>query len=303
MTFSKKVKDEIIHNLFEYDCAKALLVSFINSDYTVILKESGTYIRLSSQLSSTIRFIYTLLKKSGLKNILLFIDESLNNPMKKLSYHIDISNEEYSKNFTSKNINFFSEITQDDSCKESFLIGAFLAHGSVNSPETSFYHMEITTNKSDHAIFLMSLLSHFRIKSNVIEKGGKFKVYVKKSESISDVLKLMGAQNSMFEYENVRMVRDISNQVSRLNVIDLANMKKISKASNEQIALIKRYRDLPNYKNFPVKHKAFCEYRLKFPERSLSEIAKTIQQKEKMKISKSNVNHIIRKIKEELSSL
>ena len=60
-------------------------------------------------------------------------------------------------------------------------------------------------------------------------------VYIKASEEISDFIKLLGATNSLFYYEDIRIYRDHKNMVNRLNNCEQANIEKSMKTSLEQM--------------------------------------------------------------------
>ena len=55
-------------------------------------------------------------------------------------------------------------------------------------------------------------------------------VYIKISEEISDFIKILGATNSLFYYEDIRIYRDHKNMVNRLNNCEQANIEKSMKS-------------------------------------------------------------------------
>ena len=122
-------------------------------------------------------------------------------------------------------------IVAKDNCARCYLRGAFMADGSVNSPSTSSYHLEIKAANPAHASFLMELLERFYIPSKQIERRGHSIVYVKAAEKIGDFLRVIGADQQLMAFENERISRDMSNNIQRLNNVDVANEVKSMQAA------------------------------------------------------------------------
>jgi len=123
-------------------------------------------------------------------------------------------------------------------------------------------------------------------------------VYLKSSEEISDFIKLLNAINSLFYYEDIRIYRDHKNMVNRLNNCEQANMEKIIKTCNEQIDNINYLMSHDLIDLLDEKIQVAINYRLKYPETSLSELASIISLETNYQITKSGINHYFRKIKE-----
>ena len=104
--------------------------------------------------------------------------------------------------------------------------GAFLAAGSVNSPETSNYHLEISLNSENYAKWLSKLFARYKnsnIEPKIIKRRDKYVIYFKKSDQISNFLIIIGAVSSCLEFEDVRANRDLINNANRLTNMDTAN--------------------------------------------------------------------------------
>ena len=86
--------------------------------------------------------------------------------------------------------------------------------------------------------------------------------------------------------------------VNRLNNCEQANVEKILKTCNEQIENINylKKHDLINL--LDEKIQVTINYRLKYPETSLSELANIISMETNFQITKSGINHYFRKIKD-----
>ena len=63
---------------------------------------------------------------------------------------------------------------------------AFLSCGSVNNPETSNYHLEMSFNEEEFAQFIADLINRFELNAKIIKRRNKYVVYLKSSEKIGD---------------------------------------------------------------------------------------------------------------------
>ena len=181
--------------------------------------------------------------------------------------------------------------------KCAFLVGAFLSGGSVNSPQSSNYHFEICSQNQDLIFSIEKIFNFFNIKSFTIDRKNKHVLYIKKSENISDTLKIMGASSSMFEFEEKRIYRDYSNQMSRLNNLDISNLKKTVIASNEQVKQINYLKDHNLYYLLKEKEKMFCDLRLENEDASLLDMVDLFKFKYGVEVTRTGINHFVRKIK------
>lgn len=68
------------------------------------------------------------------------------------------------------NLGIDKEIIRKPCCKRSYLRGAFLAGGSVNNPEGSSYHLEISSMYQEHCESLVDLANKFDLNARCIER-------------------------------------------------------------------------------------------------------------------------------------
>ena len=123
-------------------------------------------------------------------------------------------------------------------------------------------------------------------------------VYLKQAEEISDFIKLIGAINALFYFEDIRIYRDHKNMVNRLNNCEQANVEKSMKTCNEQIENINYLKENDLESLLDDKTKLIMSYRLKYPETTMNELAEIISLETDINITKSGINHHFRKIKE-----
>ncbi|MBO5376409.1 MAG: DNA-binding protein WhiA [Bacilli bacterium] len=186
---------------------------------------------------------------------------------------------------------------------KSYLRGTFFNRGSVNDPKTSQYHLEFVYDNKHEAVFVQRLLNMFDMNSKIIIRDTKYMVYIKEAEKISDFLKLISAYQAVLYYENIRIYKEQKNNTNRLNNCEQANIDKIIETCNSQISDIELIMDKLGIEFLDDKIKEACEYRLKYPETSLTELSKIISLETNSNITKSGLNHRFRKIRDIASRL
>lgn len=189
-------------------------------------------------------------------------------------------------------------ITYSDITKIAFLRGAFLVAGSVNHPKTSNYHLEIFANNEDEIILIQSLMNHFDLNARITKRRKGFIAYLKDADSISDFIKLIGAHNAVFKFEDVRIKRDFNNSINRVINMEIANEQKSYLAGREQLENIKILRKHLSFDQIDDKIVKVIELREKYPEANLRELSELYNLENNEKISRSGINHRLNKIKE-----
>lgn len=185
------------------------------------------------------------------------------------------------------------ELVKNKCDRKAYLRGAFLAGGSINNPEGT-YHLEIITNDPQHAEALCKLLNKFRLGSKVSTRKNWHVVYIKESEHIVEFLGFIGAHHALLEFENVRVLKDMRNQVNRLVNCETANLNKTVDAAVRQVENIKLVARTIGLQALPENLREIAQLRLEFPDASLKELGEMLQPK----VGKSGVNHRMRKIDE-----
>ena len=183
----------------------------------------------------------------------------------------------------------------DDAKVRSYLRGAFLAAGSVNNPETSRYHLEIYSLYEDHNNTICEMMNRYGLNARKTERRSGYITYLKEAEKIADFLSLIGATNSMLKFEDIRIVRDMRNSVNRIVNCETANMNKVADAARKQIENIDYIERTVGLSKLPDKLQAVAQARKAHPEVSLKELGELVAGGP---ISKSGVNHRLRKINE-----
>ena len=189
-------------------------------------------------------------------------------------------------------------LTRSQESKRAFLRACFLSSGSVNHPKTAEYHLEIFSRNSDEIILIQSMMNAFDLNAKITKRRTGYIAYVKDAEGVSMFLQLIGAQNALFQFEDIRIKRDFNNSINRVMNCEIANEKKAIVAANNQIHdihLITKYypKDQLNEKLNQI-----IELRTEHPDMSLRELSELYEARFKEKLSKSGLNHRLKKIKE-----
>lgn len=301
MSYTTNIKNEICNIEYPTSSAMAELSAILNigakiyDDRFEIYTENVSVARRIYKLIKEIYHVNIEMDTSGVnslrknKLVLLSVSEKTSLILSDLS----IIDEEGNRLYVPK-----SYLVDEHDDKLAYLRGAFMICGSINDPKTSRYHAEFVINDENSANFVNDLLNEMNFNSKVIKREKSFMVYIKEAERISDFIKVLNAINSLFYYEDIRIYRDHKNMTNRLNNCEQANVEKSMLASNEQLELISKLKELYDFDLLDDKIQTMCIYKEKYPESSMAELALIISSETEKPISKSCINHRFRKIKE-----
>ncbi len=190
------------------------------------------------------------------------------------------------------------EILEDPNLIIGYLRGAFLAKGSINDPITSNYHLEITTDKESEALFIQRIMNYYEINARITKRRNSLIIYIKEKDSIIDFARRLGANVTMNEFENIVIKRGLAADVNRLLNIDVANQQKTNNAAKEQMKYIKYIEMNFQLDKLDPKLLMVMKVRKENPEASLNELVEIINEVYEENITKSGLNHRLRKLKE-----
>ena len=179
-----------------------------------------------------------------------------------------------------------------------YLRGVFLACGSINDPKTSRYHMELLVERPSEAVFVQQLLNLFDLNAKILNRDKGYMIYIKEAERISDFIKIIGANKAVLYYEDIRVYRDKKNNTNRLNNMEQANMDKVIETANSQLKDIEIIEKNDGLVLLDDKVLIALKYRKKCPEASLKELAEIISLETNKSITKSGLNHRLKKIED-----
>lgn len=305
-SFTSQVKEELVSNTYpSNDRLRALLSAYIRINGSLVFRHKRTLLQLNMENAKVGKFIYQNINDIYNTKAELIVKERKNlNKTKSYMIEIDDNSETIMDDLE---ISFLEgkiskNIVKNDDTISGYLAGAFLAAGSVNSPVTSNYHLEIALNSENYAKWLAKLFAKYKnsnIEPKITTRRDQYVLYFKKSDQISNFLIMIGAVSSCLEFEDVRADRDLNNSYNRLTNMDTANMKRTietGKRQAEEIRLIDQYLGIDNLGN--IKERELCHLRLENEAASLQELADMMSERFKKTITKSNINHLFRSIHE-----
>ena len=276
MSFSTELKEEIskTENLSNKEAVKYELLGYLISSN---ISDENNKIKFSTENEYNINRFSRLLSNIGIND-----------------YDISIQGKLFIVTVNSEQIKLIEDVQELSNDQIKWLIrGTYLGAGSINNPEKK-YHLEIGIAQKEDAERLIEYLKFFGIKSNVIEKGNQYSVYIKDGEEISKFLALLGANKSVLKFEEIRVQREMNNKINRIVNCETANLNKTINASIEQVEAIRKLKQSGNFERLDEPLKEIAELRLENPNASLIELGKML----KKPVGKSGVNYRLKKIME-----
>lgn len=303
-SFTQKVKEEIVTKPFSEERLRSLLAAFIRINGRTEIEDGEKKLILKTENAKIAKFVYLTIQKIYGLNV-RFAYEKMMKFKKRIAYRI-IFEEEVDYLLGDLEVSFSEgkiakNIVYNDDMIGGYLAGGFLAAGSVNSPTSSNYHLEIALREERYARWFMKLIAKYRggaFEPKTIKRREQTIIYLKKSDQIVDFLILMGATDHSLEFENIRIDREFINIGNRLINLDKANYTKTTSAAQNQlkdIAIVQKRLGIEYLNN--EKLKLLCQIRLKHRDASLKELAILMSEQLDTEVSKSNVNHLFRELK------
>lgn len=299
MSFAFDVKKELTMLEVHPEHAKAELAALIRMNGTLSIIDHEFHLNVQTENAAIARRIYSLIKDHFDVESELLVRRKMK--LKKNNVYI-VRMKNGSKVILKElgimdgmlvNGHIPDEIKKNRQKMKSYLRGAFLAGGSVNSPGTSRYHLEIHSSYEEHNDDIWEMMDKFELHAKKHERRSGYIVYIKESEKIANFLALIGATGSMFKFEDVRIVRDMRNSVNRLVNCENANMNKTINAAGRQIENIQLIDKQQGLDTLPDKLREIAILRVEHPDVSLKELGELVPNGG---VSKSGVNHRLRKI-------
>lgn len=307
MSFSHEVKEELAR-IYEGDRSGKLaeLSALMHTCGSIeIHGMKGIAARISSENAAIIKKVYMLIK-----DVFGFKQEVCIKRNRQLTKHnlyfITVEGENAFKIMTECGIILIAEdgswiinnkivdgIVDDEKRKRAYLRGAFLGCGSLNDPEKG-YHMEMVVQSEEYAFSLGELLRFFELKAKIIARKNNYIVYLKEGEQIVDFLNLIGAHKALLDFENVRVFKEVRNNVNRIVNCETANLSKTVNAALKQIDNIQYIENTIGLKSLPPDLYEVAIMRLENRDLSLKELGQLLTPP----LGKSGVNHRLKRIEE-----
>ena len=126
----------------------------------------------------------------------------------------------------------------------------------------------------------------------MVKRKKYYVVYLKEGSMIVDILNVMEAYVGLMDMENVRILKDMRNDINRRVNCETANLGKAVDAAQEQLSAIRKLEETGQYNDLPDKLRKTAELRKANPEATLQELALM----QDPPLTKSAINHRMRKI-------
>ena len=185
------------------------------------------------------------------------------------------------------------ELIKTRDCKRAYIRGAFLGGGSVNNPEKT-YHLEFVTNTEEHSEGLCELINSFGLNAKIVLRKDNYIVYLKEGEQIVDLLNIIQAHNALLKLEDIRILKEMRNNINRIVNCETANLSKTINASIRQITNIEYIDRVMGIHKLPENLIDIAHIRLENRDASLKELGEKLCPP----VGKSGVNHRLRKLDE-----
>ena len=200
------------------------------------------------------------------------------------------------------NFGIDEKVIEKDCCKIAYIKGAFLGGGSCTLPDEDAlsrtgYHFEIVFSNKVAASDFCELLCGFEILAKLVSRKDCAVVYVKSKEVISDILNVISAEKCLEKLNKIVELKDKTNNENRVNNCSVSNIDKTVTASVKQVRAITVIADTIGLQSLDKLLFDVAEARLADTNASMQELA------ERLRISKSCINHRMRKIFELSESL
>lgn len=181
-----------------------------------------------------------------------------------------------------------------EDCRAAFLSGAFVAAGSVTDPRSG-YHMELSTHRSGLFSDLCALLAEAGFEPRTVLRGYSKVAYYKESSVIEDLLTFLGSSDGAMKLMDLKIYKDIVNNVNRRMNCENANIDKTITSSSADIDCINYILAKKGAGYLPNDLLEVAELRLRNPELSLAELGGLTANR----LTKSGVSHRLSKLRAE----
>jgi len=311
MSFSKDVKEELSRQMpGGRHCQIAELSAIISLCGNISISATDQYaIKINTENIAVARKCFTLLKKTFNIDTEILIRQ--NTYLRKgKTYTVFVKKHEdtirvlqavklirpsYENTYEiEENLSLVDNLViQQQCCKRAFIRGAFLATGSISTPQ-KFYHFEIVCTTMEKATQLRDIIQTFDVEAKIVQRKKYYVVYIKEGAGIVEILNVMEAHVALMDLENVRILKEMRNSVNRKVNCETANLNKTISAAVKQIEDIEYIQANGGLSGLPENLEEMARVRLQHPEASLKELGTLLD----TPVGKSGVNHRLRKLSE-----
>lgn len=177
-----------------------------------------------------------------------------------------------------------------------FLSKVFIKCGNITNPEVK-YHLEFNLSPKDKFLCDAIVYTFEDVKAlgflpSITRRRGNLVIYLKDSEKITDFLVFIGAQNAAMEIMQIKMIKEVRNNINRSTNFETANLSKVTNSSAKHIDAINKIKNSIGIEELPEHLRETALLRIMNPYISLNDLSKLYEKP----ISKSGINHRLKKI-------
>lgn len=307
--FTEEIKNEIISSpVTDRGCMLAMLSAFIRTSGGVILRDGYFGFNIVTENERTAEFFTDMLENSfGLSLLVSGAKFDLLSGKDKLAF--ECANAQTDKLLNELGIigqlkdgkyvefSIAENLIATEESKIAFIKGAFLGGGSCTLPDPNAasrtgYHFETVFLNRITAGEFCEILCDFEILAKLVARKDSAVVYVKSKEVISDILSVISCPKCLEKLNRIVEMRDRQNNANRVNNCSVSNIDKTVTASVNQVRAIEIISQTIGLQGLDKPLFDVAECRLADMNASMQELA------ERLNISKSCINHRMRKILE-----
>lgn len=301
MSFSSKAKNDLARLTSDDRCCHlAELSGILRVSGSLQPGPGGVGALVVTENAAVARLIFTLFKKSfgAHAEVLASANKTLN---KGHSYTVRLTQAET----TLKTLEILEEgeaglairgglparLLRKNCCRRAYLRGVFLGSGSVSDPEKG-YHLEFVTHDPAYAEELRGLVNSYGLNAKIVARKQNTVVYLKEGDQIVDMLNIIGAHTALLSFEDVRIIKQMRNDVNRIVNCETANLNKTVDTAVRQIQAIETIQASMGLEGLPDALVEIARLRLEHTDLSLTELGALLSPP----VGKSGVNHRLKKL-------
>jgi DNA-binding protein WhiA len=283
VSFSKSIKEELskTSNLANKELVRAEFIGYLITNNIDI---NNNKIKYSTESEYNINRFAKLLNNLNLSKYEIDIQGKIFTITLKEKIKFNEISIVDSKIQLNENIKSFCN---NEVLEKALIRGSFLGSGSINNPE-KIYHLEVIYSCEENVDYVIDILKKYDIIMKKLNNTG----YIKDGEEISEFLAFIGANSSVLKFEEIRVLRDMRNNVNRLVNCETANLNKTINAALKQIDDIKFIKNMKKFNELPKNVQEVANLRLENPDLPLAELGKMLSSP----VGKSGVNYRLKVI-------
>ena len=175
--------------------------------------------------------------------------------------------------------------------RRAFLRGVLLGSSSISLGSRG-PHIELVFRDRRSANELLALLAENEIRGGLMQRRGRHVVYLKGQDQVAALLRVVGANRALLEFETGRVGRDVRNRLNRLLNAEEANLGRTVRAADRQLQAIGRLEAAGELNHLGEGLREAAAQRRANPDADLDTLASGLA------ISRSAMNHRLRRLVE-----